>query len=67
MLNTKIGRRVLTVGLWAHPNNLAAFGRQREAVCDTQSIEMPCSRRRNDDQPYPVAIAEIATQVKSLL
>ena len=67
MLNTKIGRRVLSVGLWGHPNNLAAFGRQFEAACDTQSIEMPWSRRRNDDQLYPLETAEIATQVKSLL
>lgn len=53
-------------GKWGHPNNLAAFGRQMEPVCDTRSIEMPWSRRRNYDQPYPVVIAEIAAQVHAL-
>lgn len=57
---------LLMHGKWGHPNNLAAFGRQMEPACDTQSIEMPWSRRRNYDQPYPVAIAEIAAQVKAL-
>jgi len=57
---------VLMHGKWGHPNNLAAFGRQMEPVCDTQSMDLPWSRRRNYDQPYPVAIAEIAAQVKAL-
>lgn len=57
---------VLMHGKWGHPNNLATFGRAMEAACDTKSLEMPWSRRRNYDQPYPVAIAEIATQVKAL-
>lgn len=57
---------LLMHGKWGHPNNLAAFGRQMEPACDTQSIEMPWSRRRNYDQPYPVAIAEIAAGVKAL-
>ncbi|WP_240791990.1 alpha/beta fold hydrolase [Rhodoferax bucti] len=57
---------LLMHGKWGHPNNLAAFDRQMEPACDTQSIEMPWSRRRNYDQPYPVAIAEIAAHVKAL-
>lgn len=57
---------LLMHGKWGHPNNLAAFGRQMEPACDTLSIEMPWSRRRSYDQPYPVAIAEIAAQVKAL-
>ncbi len=57
---------LLMHGKWGHPNNLAAFARQMEPVCDTLSIEMPWSRRRNYDQPYPVAIAEIATHVQAL-
>ncbi len=57
---------VLMHGKWGHPNSLLAFGRQMEAACDTQSIEMPWSRRRSYDQPYPVAIAEIAARVKAL-
>lgn len=57
---------LLMHGKWGHPNNLSVFGRQMEPACDTQSIEMPWSRRRNYDQPYPVAIAEITAQVKAL-
>lgn len=57
---------VLMHGKWGHTNNLAAFGRTMEAACDTKSLEMPWSRRRNYDQPYPVAIDEIAAQVKAL-
>lgn len=57
---------LLMHGKWGHPNNLAGFGRQMEPACDTQSIEMPWSRRRNYDQPYLVAINEIAAQVKAL-
>ncbi len=57
---------VLMHGKWGHPNNLSAFGRSIDVACDTKSLEMPWSRRRNYDQPYPVAIAEIAAQVKAL-
>jgi pimeloyl-ACP methyl ester carboxylesterase len=57
---------VLMHGKWGHPNNLSAFARTMDAACDTKSLEMPWSRRRNYDQPYPVAIAEIAAQVKAL-
>lgn len=57
---------LLMHGKWGQPNNLAAFGRQMEPACDTLSVEMPWSRRRNYDQPYPVAMAEIAGQVKAL-
>lgn len=57
---------VLMHGKWGHPNGLAAFGRTQEVACDTKNLEMPWSRRRNYDQPYPVAIAEIAAQVKAL-
>jgi pimeloyl-ACP methyl ester carboxylesterase len=57
---------ILMHGKWGQPINLAVFARHMEAVCDTQLIEMPWSRRRNYDQPYQVAMAEIAAQVKSL-
>lgn len=57
---------VLIHGKWGHPNNLLGFGRQMEAVCDTVSMDMAWSRRRNYDQPYPAALGEIAAKVKAL-
>jgi pimeloyl-ACP methyl ester carboxylesterase len=57
---------LLMHGKWGHPNNLAQFGKQMEAVCDVKGIEMPWSRRRMYDQPYLVAIEEIGSQVKAL-
>jgi pimeloyl-ACP methyl ester carboxylesterase len=64
--DSKTCAMILMHGKWGQPTNLAVFARNMEAVCDTQLIEMPWSRRRNYDQPYPVAIAEIAAQVKAL-
>lgn len=63
---TKGCAMVLMHGKWSSPNNLAVFARNMDAVCDTTLIEMPWSRRRNYDQPYPVAVAEIGAQVKAL-
>jgi len=40
------------------------FGRKLEPYCTVKSIEMPWSKRRNYDDPYSVALNEIAAQVK---
>jgi pimeloyl-ACP methyl ester carboxylesterase len=66
LADTKSCAMVLMHGKWGHPNNLAGFGRQMATVCDTLALEMPWSRRRNYDQPYPVALADIEAQVKAL-
>lgn len=57
---------VLMHGKWGHPNNLAPFGRSVEPLCTTVSLEMPWSRKRNYDQPYAVALDEVASQVTTL-
>jgi dienelactone hydrolase len=56
---------VVMHGKWGNPEYISAFGRALEPVCVFKSIEMPWSKRRNYDQPYPVALAQIAEQVKA--
>jgi dienelactone hydrolase len=56
---------VVMHGKWGNPQSISHFGRKLESVCAYKSIEMPWSRRRSYDQPYPVALAEIAEEVKS--
>ncbi|MDR7305332.1 alpha/beta hydrolase [Rhodoferax saidenbachensis] len=57
---------LLIHGKWGQPGNLAGLGRQLEPVCDTKLLEMPWSRRRNYDQPYAVALQEMAAEVRAL-
>lgn len=54
---------VLMHGKWHNPRDFGFFGRKLEPTCDYKSIEMPWSKLRSYDQPYPVALAEIKAQV----
>lgn len=54
---------VVMHGKWGNSRDIGFFGRKLEPTCDHKSIELPWSRNRNYDQPYPVALAEIKTQV----
>ena len=56
---------LLLHGKWGNPQLLGFFGRQLEPTCATQAMEMPWSRRRGYDQPYAVALGDIAQQVKA--
>lgn len=56
---------VLMHGKWGNPHYISFFGNQLEPVCEYKAIEMPWSKRRNYDEPYPVAIAEIKKQVQN--
>jgi pimeloyl-ACP methyl ester carboxylesterase len=56
---------VLMHGKWGNPQYISFFGNQLEPVCEYKAIEMPWSKRRNYDEPYPVAIAEIKKQVEN--
>lgn len=55
---------VLIHGKWGNTQYISFFGRRMEPTCDYKAIEMPWSQRRNYDQPYLVAISEIADQVQ---
>ena len=55
---------VVMHGKWGSPQYLASFGRKLEPTCAYKSIELPWAHRRAYDQPYPVALADIAKQVK---
>lgn len=57
---------VLMHGKWGSPKSLVGFASRVDAVCATTLLEMPWSRRREYDQPYPVALQEIQAQVKAL-
>ncbi|MGI9135355.1 MAG: alpha/beta fold hydrolase, partial [Rhodoferax sp.] len=57
---------VLLHGKWGGPQPIHLLGRRFEPVCDYRALEMPWSRRREYDQPYPVALDEIAAQVRAL-
>lgn len=54
---------VLLHGKWGNTQGIGFFGYKLEPTCDFKSIEMPWSKRRNYDAPYPVALAEIKAQV----
>jgi pimeloyl-ACP methyl ester carboxylesterase len=54
---------ILMHGKWHNPREFGFFGKKIEPTCDYKSIEMPWSGRRNYDQPYAVALAEIQAQV----
>lgn len=50
-------------GKKGNPQHMGFFGSKLEPTCDYKSIEMPWAKRRNYDEPYPVALAEIKAQV----
>jgi pimeloyl-ACP methyl ester carboxylesterase len=54
---------VLMHGKWGNTRYISFFGNRLEPVCAYRSIEMPWSGARNYDEPYPVAIAQIKTEV----
>ncbi|MES2877094.1 MAG: alpha/beta hydrolase [Pseudomonadota bacterium] len=56
---------VLMHGKWGSMQNLVFFEREMSTACTVKSLEMPWSGRRAYDQPYPVAMQEINTQVKA--
>ena len=56
---------VVMHGKWGNARYISYFGDKLEPTCAYKSIEMPWSARRSYDQPYPVALAEIAAQVKA--
>jgi pimeloyl-ACP methyl ester carboxylesterase len=56
---------VVMHGKWGNPQYIGFFGRRLDPVCVPKMIEMPWSKRRNYDEPYPFALAEIAAQVKA--
>jgi pimeloyl-ACP methyl ester carboxylesterase len=56
---------VVMHGKWGNPQYIGFFGRKLEPTCDYKSIELPWSRRRSYDEPYPVALAEIKEQVSA--
>jgi len=56
---------VLMHGKWGSPLSLAVFARSIDPTCTVKSLDMPWSARRAYDEPYPVALQEIAAQVKA--
>lgn len=56
---------VVMHGKWANPQYISFFGRKLEPYCTFKSMDMPWSQRRNYDQPYGVALEEIAAQVQA--
>jgi len=56
---------ILMHGKWHNPRDFGLFGGKLEQTCPYKSIEMPWSKRRNYDEPYAVALAEIKTQVEA--
>lgn len=54
---------VLMHGKWGNTQYISFFGKRLKPTCDFKSIEMPWSRRRNYDEPYSAALAEIKEQV----
>lgn len=55
---------VLMHGKGGAPREMSFFGRKMEPPCVFKSVEMPWSQRRAYDQPYPVALQDIAAVVK---
>jgi pimeloyl-ACP methyl ester carboxylesterase len=56
---------VVMHGKWGNPQYMGFFGRKLEPTCDYKSIELPWSKNRHYDAPYPVALAEIKAQVEA--
>lgn len=56
---------VVMHGKWGNPQYISFFGRKMEPTCAFKSIELPWSSRRNYDEPYPLALAEIKAQVQA--
>ena len=56
---------VLMHGKWGNPQSMNPFGGRLSSVCEYKSIDMPWSKRRNYDDAYPVALAEIQAQVNA--
>ncbi len=56
---------ILMHGKWHNPTDFGFFGGKLKPTCAYKSIEMPWSKRRNYDQPYPVALANIKAQVEA--
>ena len=57
---------ILMHGKWGSPQFIGHFGRRLEPYCAVNAIEMPWSRRRNYDIPYPLALKEVGSQVQAL-
>lgn len=55
---------VLMHGKWGNTQYISFFGNRLKPTCDYKSIDMPWSSRRNYDEPYSTAIAEIKRQVE---
>lgn len=55
---------VLMHGKWGNPQYMGFFGNRLKPTCDSKSIEMPWSRRRNYDEPYSTALVEIKEQIE---
>lgn len=56
---------VVLHGKWGNTQNIGFFGQRLEPTCDYKAIELPWSQRRNYDEPYLSALAEIKTQVSA--
>lgn len=56
---------VLMHGKWHNARDFGYFGDKLEPACAFKSLDMPWSKRRNYDVPYPVALAEIKAQVEA--
>ncbi|MFZ2971639.1 MAG: alpha/beta hydrolase [Ferribacterium limneticum] len=54
---------VLMHGKWGNTQYISSFGDRLEPTCIYKSIELPWAKRRNYDEPYPVALKEIEAQV----
>lgn len=57
---------VLMHGKWGDTRYIGFMGRRMEPYCVVRNIELPWSRRRAYDVPYPQALQEIAEQVAEL-
>lgn len=55
---------VLMHGKWGNPRYIGHFGQRLEPYCKVKSIEMPWSKRRDYDVPYPEALKEVSAQVQ---
>jgi pimeloyl-ACP methyl ester carboxylesterase len=55
---------ILMHGKWATNQSLYFFGNRLKPFCEPRAIEMPWSQRRNYDEPYEVALADIKSQVE---
>lgn len=50
-------------GKWSNPRDIALFADRLAPLCDYKSLEMPWSKRRDYDAPYPAALQDIQQQV----